>query len=60
LACLVKAHEVVPLCYTLLPAERTASTKSLSARSAGQLQAGFDMFDGNYAMLEVHIFSYQS
>jgi hypothetical protein len=36
------------------------SAKPLPAPGAGQLQAGFEMFDANCAMVEVHVFNRQS
>jgi len=40
--------------------ERMASAKPLSAPGAGQLQAGFEVFDANCAMVEVYVFNRQS
>ena len=41
-------------------AEGMASAKPLPAPGARQLQAGFEMFDGNRATSEVHVFNRQS
>jgi len=40
--------------------ERMASAESLPAPSAGQLQAGFEVFDGNRATTEIHVFNRQT
>ncbi len=41
-------------------AKGVTSAKSLPAPGAGQLQAGFEVLDGNRAMTEVHVFNRQS
>ena len=41
-------------------AEGVASAELLSALGAGQLQAGFEMFNANCAMVEVHVFNRQT
>jgi len=41
-------------------AECMTSAESLPALGAGQLQAGFEMFNANCAMVEVHVFNRQT
>jgi phosphatidylglycerophosphate synthase len=43
-----------------LRAKGVTSAESLSALGAGQLQAGFEMFDANCAMVEVYVLNRQS
>jgi hypothetical protein len=41
-------------------AKGVTSAQSLSALGAGQLEAGFKVFNGNRAVLEVYVFNRQS